>query len=212
MIKAIVKTFVNAIWTFFVLMLICQVITPTETTGFILIAVYAVVLIVYRPMKPFFKTILTPNLGIPAERQLRNKVYSFVFLTIKMLLLVSCVGATISGAVLYKIFILKSLAIKLHYLFAYWAFVLSAVQLGVNANITIITRSDQKLQKICHCAGYAGVLIGIVTLFRSSFVTALFSLNENIISLTVFQGSMLLVGAVSAGISISRLMCRSIEK
>lgn len=85
-------------------------------------------------------------------------------------------------------------------------------QLGVNANITIITRFNQKLQKICHCAGYAGVLIGIVNLFRSGFLTALFSLNENMVSPTVFHGFMLLVGAVSAGISTSRLMCGFIEK
>lgn len=125
---------------------------------------------------------------------------------------IACIGIIISGAILYRFFFLRSLAIKIHFLCSYWAFLVSSIQLGVNTNITVIPKLNEKAQKICYYASYLGALAGVIIIIQSKFVANLFSLNEELISITTIQGVLLLIGFATVGISISHLILKSITK
>lgn len=212
MVKSIVKTAINAIWVILVCLEISQVIPPSQALGYILITVYMGVLIIARPMHPLIKSIRKPDINIPLERQVPNKAYSITLLAIKIILLIACIGIIISGAILYRFFFLRSLAVRIHFLCTYWAFLAAAIQLGVNANITIIPKLNEKAQACCYFAAYLGVLLGVILSIQSRFAYVLFSLNEDLISITTLQGVLLLIGFVSVGISISHLVLKSITK
>ena len=212
MVKSIVKTAINAVWVILVCLEICQVIPPSQVFGYILIAVYIGVLAVTRPMDPLIKAIREPDKYIPIERQTPNKVYSFVLLMIKIFLLLACIGIIISGAILYRSLLLRSLAIKIHFLCTYWVFLAAAVQLGVNVNITLILKLNNTFQKACYYAAYAGAFIGIIICLQSTFVFALFSFSEDLASITVIQGLLMLIGLVSVGISISHIFLKLLTK
>ncbi len=212
MVKSLIKAAINAIWVILVCLEISQVISSSQVFGYALIATYIGVLIVFRPMRPLYKAIFKPDINIPLERQASNKVYSITLLAIKIILLISCVGIIISGAILYKLIFLRPLASKIHFLCIYWAFLAASIQLGVNANIAIIPKLNEKAQKVCYYAGYIGVIVGILLSIQSRFVSVLFSLNEELISISTIQGVLLLIGFVSVGISISRLVLKSITK
>ncbi len=212
MVKSIVKTVVNAIWVILVCLEISQVISPSQTLGYILIAIYIAALIITRPMRPLIKAIRKPDINIPIERQASNKVYSIILLTIKIILLIVCIGIIISGAIMYRLFFLRSLAVKIHFLCTYWAFLTASIQLGVNINTVIIPKLNEKVQKGCYYVVYPGVLVGVILSIQSGFAPILFSMNEDLISITKIQGALLLIGFISFGITISRLCLKSLIK
>ena len=209
MVKSLIKTVINAIWVILVCLEISQVISSSQAFGYALIALYFGVLIVFRPMRPLYKAIFKPDINIPLERQASNKVYSITLLAIKIILLISCVGIIISGAILYKLIFLRPLASKIHFLCIYWAFLAASIQLGVNANIAIIPKLNEKAQKGCYYAGYLGVFAGIIISIQSQYAIALFRLNEYMISVSSLQAVFLVIGFISIGITVNHLTKRS---
>ncbi len=212
MIKSIVKTAINAIWVILVCLEIAQVIPPSQSLGYILIIIYVGTLIVTRPMRPLIEAIRKPDINIPIDRQASNKIYSITLLAIKIILLIACIGIIISGVILYKIIFLRSLAGKIHVLCIYWAFLASSIQLGVNANIAIMPKLNEKAQKCCYYVAYLGVLVGVLLSIQSGFASVLFNLNEDLISITTIQSVLLLIGFISFGISVGRILLTFIKK
>ena len=209
MVKSLIKTVINAIWVILVCLEISHVISLSQAFGYALIAVYFGVLIVFRPLRPLYKAIFKPDINMPLERQAPNKVYSITLLAIKIILLIACVGIIISGAILYKLIFLRSLAGKIHFLCIYWAFLAASIQLGVNANIVIIPKLNEKAQRGCYYAGYLGVFAGIIISIQSQYAIALFRLNEYMISVSSLQAVFLVVGFISIGITVNHLTKRS---
>ena len=186
-------------------LLLCQVLQPSIALGYSLISIYVVVLFAFKPMKPLYHSIVKPDINIPVERQASNKAYSFTLLLIKILLLVSCIGLAISGAVLYNIFFLKNLAIKLHYLFVYWAFVFAAFQLGVNIGISVLPKINEHIQTVIQYAAYFGCFGGFIAFFHLHLASFLLCLHDEILIFHGIEGFILLGGFVSLGMMISRV-------
>lgn len=210
MLKSIIKTVINAAWVALVGLLLCQVLQPSKVLGYSLFSIYAAVLLVFKPMKDLFNAVCKPDINIPVERQAPNKIYSLILLSIKVLLLIACMGMGVSGVVLYRIIFLKSLAMKLHLLFSYWIMLLSAVQLGVNIGITVLPKTKDKIQKGAHFASLIGSVIGIVFLLQSRYPIALFILNENPVSFSGLQTVALVIGFISMGMAVNHFLKKTI--
>ncbi|WP_196243026.1 hypothetical protein [Ruminococcus flavefaciens] len=159
-------------------------------------------------MKPFYHAICKPDINIPVERQVPNKIYSIALLSIKILILIACIGIGVSGAILYKFLFLKSFAIKLHLLFSYWAFILSMIQLGISIGITVLPRFKEKIQKIVFYASYIVSVAGIIFLIKSELAVSLIQLNKNLILLSTVQMFFILLGFVSLGIAFNHFIKR----
>ena len=210
MLKSIIKTAINAVWVLLVSLLLCQVLQPSKVLGYCLILIYVVVLLVFKPMKDLFKAVCKPDINIPLERQAPNKIYSLILLSIKILLLIACMGMGVSGAILYRIIFLKSLAMKLHLLFTYWILLLSAVQLGINIGITVLPQTKDKIQKAVHFASLIASVFGIVFLLQSRYAIALVKLNENPVRFSGLQTAALVIGFISMGMAANHFLKRTI--
>ena len=210
MLKSIIKTAINAAWVVLVGLLLCQVLQPSKVLGYSLISIYVVVLLVFKPMKDLFKAVCKQDINIPVERQSPNKIYSLILLSIKVLLLIACTGMGVSGAILYNIIFLKSLAMKLHLLFSYWIMLLSAVQLGVNIGITVLPKTKDKVQKVAHIASLIGSVIGVVFLLQSRYAIALVKLNEDPVCFSGLQTMALVIGFISMGMAVNHFLKKTI--
>lgn len=208
MVKSLVKTSINAIWVILVCLEISQVIAPSQAFGYALIAVYLGVLVIFRPMRPLYAAICKPDVNIPLERQASNKVNSFALLAIKIILMIACIVIIISGTIMYKFFFLRSLAVRIHLLCAYWTFMLSAIQLGLNIGITILPKLKEKFQIIIFYSSYIGSAVGIIFLIQSGLIVGLVKLNKNLILLSPMQVFFLLFGFVFLGIAFNHFIKR----
>ncbi len=206
MVKSIVKTVINAIWVILVCLEISQVISQSQAFGYILISIYIGVLIIFRPMRPLYKAIRKPDINIPVDKQISNHIYSLLMLTIKVGLLIACSGISVSGAILYRVILFKSFAIKLHLLFVYWTFITSSVQLGINISLAFSPFIEDRVRKHIYYSAIIVSIIGCGTIVYSGFVRVLFKLSEKLVVFSLIQVFLMLIGFVSFGIVINHLL------
>lgn len=186
----IIRTIVNAIWVFTVWGILAFNHMFTHKIGWLWVIVYAISMLVFRPMKPFFSSLKTVDVHINSDIQIKNKRSALALLSVKVIILLGMIGVVSTGVILSSKLLIfyfggEDKLMSIHKVLVTVTLLFNGFQFGVNLAVFPLPKDFAKKEIIIRYFEIAIMIIGVVILiaYKSSV------LYRHFLLLTVILGT-----------------------